>query len=65
MSYLEAPRSQRSQIILDDPRISCPVKVVSHGLSGCNKKKIKNKLVSTRSGEFTSCGESGYKWTSG
>jgi hypothetical protein len=31
--------------------------VVSHGLSGCNKKTIKNKLVATRSGEFTICGK--------
>jgi hypothetical protein len=33
--------------------------MVSHGLSGCNKKIIKNKLVATRSGEFTICGQSG------
>jgi hypothetical protein len=26
--------------------------VVSHGLSGCNKKTIKNKLVATRSGDL-------------
>jgi hypothetical protein len=38
--------------------------VVSHGLSGCNKKTIKNKLVATRSGEVTICGESSYgKWS--
>jgi hypothetical protein len=27
--------------------------VVSHGLSSCNKKIIKNKLVGNRSGDFT------------
>ena len=31
--------------------------MVSHGLSGCNKKTIKNKLVATRCGEFTICGK--------
>jgi hypothetical protein len=39
--------------------------VVSHGLIGCNKKTIKNKLVATRSEEVTICGEISYKWTSG
>jgi hypothetical protein len=59
MSYLEAPRRSkksnysRIQIILEEVDQS---KVVSHGLSGCNKKTIKNKLVATRSGEFTICG---------
>jgi hypothetical protein len=33
--------------------------VVSHGLSGCNKKTIKNKLVAIRCGEVTIYGESG------
>jgi hypothetical protein len=31
--------------------------VVNHGLSGCNKKTTKNKLVATRSGKVTICGE--------
>jgi hypothetical protein len=31
--------------------------VVIHGSSGCNKKIIKNKLVATRSGEFTISGK--------
>ena len=38
---------------------------VSHGLSCCNKKIFKNKVVATRSGEFTICGQTSCKWKSG
>ena len=31
--------------------------MVNHGLSGCNKKTIKNKLVATRSCEFGNYGK--------
>ena len=30
---------------------------VNHGLSCCNKKIIENKLVATKSGDFTICGK--------
>jgi hypothetical protein len=33
--------------------------MVSHGLRGCKKKTIKNKLVAIRCGEVTIYGESG------
>ena len=54
MIYLEI---QRSQVILEAPRRSWLVKWVKLGVNRdlicCNKKIIKNKLVATRSGEFT------------
>ena len=60
MSYLEV---QRSRVIMEAPRKSWLFKWVklgvNHGLSCCNKKIIKNNLVSTRSGEFTICSKVG------